>query len=225
MQHFSGFQPETISFLRELSQNNNKAWFDANRERYEAHYIEPAKTFIATIAEPLRQLVPDINAEPRVNGSIFRINRDIRFSRDKTPYKDHLDLWFWEGQRKGALSGLFFRLTAKDLILGAGAHRFTPEQLAGFRAALEDSKKGRRLLQIGDTLEQAGAPLRGEYYKVAPKSLTAGDPQLASLAKFNALYSAFETSHPASLSTPRFVEHCLDCWRQLAPLHRWLAEM
>jgi uncharacterized protein (TIGR02453 family) len=225
MRDFSGFQSETLAFLRELSQNNDKTWFDANRERYEAYYIEPAKAFVAAIGEDLQQLVPGINADPRVNGSIFRINRDIRFSRDKTPYKDHLDLWFWEGQRKGALSGLFFRLTADGLILGAGAHRFTPEQLADFRAALEDADKGRKLLQIGGELAAAGAPLRGEYYKAVPRGFHAEDPRLAGLAKFNALYSAFETAHPANLDTPRFLDHCLDCWRNLVPLHRWLAGM
>ena len=66
------------------------------------------------VATPLRSIAPDIHAEPRVNGSIFRINRDIRFSKDKTPYKDHLDLWFWEGNRKGAVSGFFLQADRDD---------------------------------------------------------------------------------------------------------------
>ena len=70
--------------------------------------------------------MPGIATEARVNGSIFRINRDTRFSKDKTPYKDHLDFWFWEGQRKTALSGLFLRIAPAAVTVGAGAHGFDP---------------------------------------------------------------------------------------------------
>ena len=69
--------------------------------------------------------------EPRINGSLFRINRDIRFSKDKSPYKAHLDLWFWEGEHRGWESpGFFFRLTPTKLMLGAGMHQFPKEHLA-----------------------------------------------------------------------------------------------
>jgi uncharacterized protein (TIGR02453 family) len=111
MAGFAGFGKDTIRFLSGLSANNKAEWFNAHRADYEAHYIEPAKDFVVAVADPLAKLAPGIHAEPKVNGSIFRINRDIRFSKDKTPYKDHLDLWFWQGERKAAISGFFFPLT------------------------------------------------------------------------------------------------------------------
>jgi uncharacterized protein (DUF2461 family) len=78
------FPAETRAFLIDLRRHNTKAWFAANRARCEAGYLEPAKAFVEAVAPTLEEVVPGIAAEPRVNGSIFRINRDVRFSRDKT---------------------------------------------------------------------------------------------------------------------------------------------
>jgi len=64
--------------------HNSKSWFDANRQRYEAAYLDPAKAFVDAIGPQLRELVPGISTEARVNGSIFRINRDTRFSKDNS---------------------------------------------------------------------------------------------------------------------------------------------
>src|SRR5690242_9527174 len=98
---FQGFPKGTVQFLSALRKNNDKAWFDAHRADYEDCYVEPAKAFVAAIAPRLEKLDPRIQAEPKVNGSILRINRDVRFAKDKSPYKDHLDLWFWSGEEKG----------------------------------------------------------------------------------------------------------------------------
>jgi uncharacterized protein (DUF2461 family) len=120
MTAFAGFPPETIRFLRELRANNRKDWFDAHRDDYEAYWVAPAKAFVVAAGRQLAELVPQIRAEPRVLGSILRVNRDTRFSRDPSPYKDHLDFWFWEGERRQAVSGFFARLTPEALGVGAG---------------------------------------------------------------------------------------------------------
>jgi len=88
---FAGFPPEGLAFLDGLARDNTKAYFDAHRATYESALLEPAKAFVVALGEELHTRVsPAIRAEPRVNGSILRINRDTRFSADKTPYKDHL---------------------------------------------------------------------------------------------------------------------------------------
>jgi hypothetical protein len=135
------FPTETLAFLADLRAYNTKPWFDAHRHRYEAAYLEPAKAFVETIAPALEDLVPGIATEPRVNGSIFRIKRDTRFSKDKTPYKDHLDFWFWAGDRRTALSGLFLRIAPDAVIVGAGAHGFDPP--ASLATALRWPTQGR----------------------------------------------------------------------------------
>src|SRR5918998_456518 len=114
------FPRATLDFLTDLRANNSREWFDANRARYERDLVAPAKAFVTAAAPLLDRLAPGISAEPRVLGSIFRINRDTRFSPDKRPYKAHLDLWFWHGRRSDAASGLFLRLTPDELSVGAG---------------------------------------------------------------------------------------------------------
>src|SRR5262245_42696449 len=120
---FSGFPPSTIRFLAGLSKSNDKRWFDAHRDDYERSFIDPARAFVEALGPHLKKLDRGIQAVPKVNGSILRIHRDVRFSKDKRPYKDHLDLWFWSGANRGwDGSGFFFRLSPKRLILGAGTH-------------------------------------------------------------------------------------------------------
>ena len=106
--------------MRDISENNDKTWFDANRDRYEEHWLAPARDFVDAMGDELREIAPDIIAEPKVNGSIRRINRDTRFSRDKTPYKDHLDIGFWEGDKKNMLSGFWFRIGPESVGAPAG---------------------------------------------------------------------------------------------------------
>ena len=87
-------------------------------------------------------------SEPKINGSLFRINRDVRFAKDKRPYKNHVDLWFWHGDRRGWNSpGFFFRLAPDRLILGAGMHRFEKTQLDAFRSAIVDPRAGKALVK------------------------------------------------------------------------------
>jgi hypothetical protein len=136
MSAFGGFPPETIRFLRQLRANNRKDWFDAQRTDYEAFWVAPAEAFVVAAGQLLAELAPGIWAEPRVLGSIFRINRDTRFAHDASPYKDHLDFWFWEGERRRAVSGFFARLTPEFLGVGAGCHGLDPEGLTRFRQAV-----------------------------------------------------------------------------------------
>ena len=134
VQPFTGFPPETLGFLRDLGENNSKAWFDAHRAEYEHAYLAPALSFIAAMDPPLRRLKPTVHADPWLNRSLFRINRDVRFSRDKTPYKDHLDLFFWVSEgRSRERPGFFLRLRFDRLILGAGIHAFDARMLEAYR--------------------------------------------------------------------------------------------
>lgn len=222
MSEFGGFRPQTIFYLKALGQNNRKSWFDANRRGYEEHYIEPAKNFITAIAEPLKKIAPNVHAEPYVNGSIFRINRDIRFSKDKTPYKDHLDMWFWEGERKSAVSGFFFRLTATNLILGAGAHMLRPEKLTTLREKVAAASSRKTLVEAVQSIETAGLDIKGAHYKKLPKGFEADDAHAERFLKHKAIWTDSTEAHPKALGTPEFVGHCMDTFKKCAPLHKWL---
>src|SRR3954454_23912404 len=133
------FPPQTQAFLRDVGANNDREWFAAHRDSYESGYLEPAKAFVEAVAPNLTAIAPEVRAEPRVMGSIFRINRDTRFSADKRPYKEHLDLWFWEGERRTAQSGFYLRVTPELVGIGAGANHLSREAVDRYRAAVCDA--------------------------------------------------------------------------------------
>jgi uncharacterized protein (TIGR02453 family) len=210
------FPPSTLEFLVDLRAHNEKAWFEANRDRYEAGYLGPAKAFVEAVAPHLDTIVPGIHAEPRVLGSIFRINRDIRFSTDKRPYKENLDFWFWEGERRKAVAGLFVRISPDGVGVGAGAHGFEKTRLAAFRSALDDE-----LVTVVEAIEAAGYRVGGEELARTPRGFDV--PAAAErFLRHRALYVHHD--EPPSLATdgaklvPTLVSH----WTELAPLYRWL---
>ena len=109
-------------FLGALRRNNRKQWFDEHRSDYEEQLLEPAKEFVIDLGAKLRTLRPKLQVDPRTNYSVKRINRDIRFARDKKPYKDHQTLWWWEGHEKQGAPGYWFNLTPTRVQLAVGLY-------------------------------------------------------------------------------------------------------
>jgi uncharacterized protein (TIGR02453 family) len=212
----------TLDFLAELRENNNRDWFDAHRSRYEECVLAPAKELVSGLAPRLERLAPGIRAEPRVLGSIFRINRDTRFSPDKRPYKDHLDLWFWHGARATAVSGLFLRLTPESVVIGAGAHGLAKAQLQRFRDAVCDPRAGLELRDIAEGLESAGIGIHGRELTRPPRGHVA-PPDVEPFLLHRALFVA--VTEPAEFATePGLLDRLERRWRPLAPVHRWLVD-
>ena len=220
---FQCFPRETLKFLRALRKNNNKEWFHAHADDYQAYYVTPAKAFVMAAGAEIKRFAPKISAEPRVPGSIFRVNRDIRFSKDKTPYKDHLDFWFWEGQRKQAVSGFFVRVSPDYVGIGAGCHGFDAEHLTTFRRAVADRKTGTALAKAATKLEGAGYALGGTHYKRPPKDFEAA-PAAAPFLLHKALYVHTDAKADVATTERAMLDTCAGHWRALAPLHRWLID-
>jgi uncharacterized protein (TIGR02453 family) len=218
------FPPQTQAFLRDLGAHNDRAWFDAHRDDYQAAYVEPAKAFVAAVAPELARIAPEVQAEPRVLGSIFRINRDTRFSTDKRPYKEHLDLWFWEGERRTAQSGFYLRVTPQLVAIGAGANHLNREGLGHYRAAVCDDEAGPELVAIVARLALAGWELGEPRRQRPPKGWFAEDPDAEPLLCHDGLFIV--RLAPAELATDAeaLVPTCVEVWSALAPLHRWLVD-
>ena len=222
---FEGFPKETVRFLAGLGAHNDKAWFEAHRADYDAAFLAPAQAFVEALAPRLRKIEPAVNAEPRVNGSILRINRDIRFSKNKSPYKDHLDLWFWTGDKKGwDSSGFFFRLRSDRLLLGAGMHGFMPPALARYRQAVLDPKRGAALARVVEAVRAKGYDVGTETYKKVPAGVTPDHPRAAPL-RHSGLHAGWEGKHPPELRTAAFVGYVAERFAAVAPIHRWLREL
>lgn len=222
---FDGFPKETIEYLATLEKNNDKAWFDAHRAEYETCFLQPSVAFVSAIGPRLAKLDPQIHAEPRVNGSILRIHRDVRFSKDKSPYKNHIDLFFWSGDKKGwDNSGFFFRLTPNELMLGAGLHILVPPMLARFRKAVLDKRRGDALARIVAKLRKANLEVGEVGFKKVPRGVPEDHPR-AELLKFSGLHAEWRGRHPKELFTPKFVEFAVKQFTAVADLHEWLQKM
>jgi uncharacterized protein (TIGR02453 family) len=222
---FTGFPSAAFSFLEALATDNSKRTFDAHRVAYDDALIGPARELVADLGGELQARVsPTIQADPRVGGSIFRINRDTRFSKDKTPYKTHLDLFFWEGEgRSRECPGMFLRLTPSTVLLGAGFHHFDPPRLARFRAAVVDETSGRALERALSSVRDAGAAIGGETYKRVPAGFDGSHPR-AGLLLHSALFAYSESPLPSEVASGAFVGWCAGRLERMAPVHLWLRD-
>jgi uncharacterized protein (TIGR02453 family) len=108
----------TFAFLGDLSSPRDKPWFEANRARYEAHLLEPMRSLVATIGPRLKALIPDLECRPQVNKSLTRLNRDLRFARGQSPYKDHMLALFYREGRKKQDPQLFVGLQPTEVWVG-----------------------------------------------------------------------------------------------------------
>jgi uncharacterized protein (TIGR02453 family) len=225
---FTGFPPEGLAFLEGLARDNTKAYFDAHRTTYESALLEPAKGFVVALGEELHARVsPAIRAEPRVNGSILRINRDTRFSADKVPYKEHLDIWLWEGDGPSReRPGFFVRLCPATVTIGVGMHRFERPALEAYREAVGEERTGRELeAALSRATELPDVAVGGgDGYKRVPGGYGPDHPR-AELLRHNALYVSGEWDLPAESSGPGFAPWVAERLEYMAPVERWLTKL
>ena len=224
---FAGFPREGLEFLAGLANDNSKEYFDAHRATYRSALLQPAKDFVVALGAELRARVsPWIRAEPRVNGSILRLNRDIRFTADKRPYKEHLDFWFWEGEEPSReRPGLFVRLRAERVGLGAGMHHFTLPFLTAYRDAVDDERAGAALEDaIARATELPGVALGGLAYKRVPRGIDADHPR-ADLLRHGALYVSGDWDLPGEVSSAAFPSWAAERLERMAPVERWLTKV
>lgn len=220
--HFTGFPPAAPRFFRALAQNNDKAWFAAHRDEYEAAVLAPARAFVVALGARLAKDVPGLVADPRTDRSIFRLHRDIRFSPDKSPFKTHLGLLWWEGMGdKLASSAFYFQLDAKDVYLGLGFYQFTPEALAAYRERVLDPKHGPALIRALRAVEQRGYTVGGERTQRVPRGFDPAHAR-AELLKHKGLYAGISLGLPAALGGPELLPLVHGHFKALLPLHRWL---
>ncbi len=224
--NFKGFPEEAVEFYEELVKNNTKEWFDAHKQDYERFVLEPARDFVYEMGKLLKKIAPGVVADPRVNQSIFRINRDTRFSKDKTPYKTHLGIFLWEGEGKRMdNSGYYFHLEPPSLMLAAGMHCFSKHLMTPYRDAVVDPKNGPALAKALSTVQKNNdLQLWGKHYKKTPRGYDANHKN-AELLLFNGLAVGETMPIPPEFYSAELPEFCLKKWKGMAPVHKWLVGM
>jgi uncharacterized protein (TIGR02453 family) len=220
---FKGFHRETIKFYEELRENNDKHWFENHRQDYENHVLEPARAFVAAMGSKLLELSPEINASPKVDGSIFRIYRDVRFSPDKSPFKTHLGIWFWEGPRKKMeCTGYYFQIEPPILWLGGGMYQIPDDMLGFYRENVVDPKYGKDLERAVREVTGKGYMVGGKHYKRVPRGYDSSHPN-AELLLHKGLWTNVEVRIPDDLFSELCIEYCFKRFKDTAPLNDWLA--
>ena len=132
---YARFYPETLEFLRQLEANNNREWFKENKSRYEEEVLDVALRFIQSMQDPLATIAPRFGAVPtRMGGSLMRVYRDTRFSKNKTPYKTNIGIQFRHEQAKDVHSpGYYLHIDPQQVFVGVGMWRPDSDPLRGIR--------------------------------------------------------------------------------------------
>ena len=218
------FHKKTVAYLKKLSKNNNREWFEANRELYNSDFLEPCVQFIIEMGDKLQDIDPDIVAIPKVDKSIFRLHRDVRFSKDKTPYKTNAGLYFWNGKvKKMEASGFYFHIEPKLLGVGLGIYMFPPHLLKKYREVVSNPSAAKELHQIVRALEKKGFSIGGKKYKKTPKGY---DPntQYPGYLLFDGIYAWFESDNLKIISDGKAVNIIFKIFKDMLPLHKWLVK-
>ncbi|MCP4218287.1 MAG: DUF2461 domain-containing protein [bacterium] len=222
MNGFKGFSKETVTFFENLKENNSKEWFNANKEVFEAHVMEPSVGFVIAMGERLQTIAPDIMAIPRKDKSILRIYRDTRFSKSKQPYKTRMGIIFWEGEgKKVECPGFYFHLEPSKLMMAGGLVNLPKHMMEPYREAVADPDKGKALPGILEALKEKNYKIGRSHYKRVPRGYDPDHPN-KELLKYNGLYASMEEEIPDLLYSAELVDYCFQRFQEMLPLHQWL---
>jgi uncharacterized protein (TIGR02453 family) len=215
------FGPELFGFLAELKTHNDRDWFNANKARYEDDLLEPALAFIEDFAPYLNQISPHLRADARrQGGSLFRIYRDTRFSKDKSPYKTSIAAVIY--LEKGG--SLYVSLASEGLHVGGGSYHLERPQLARLREAIDAGRTGKQIEKITADLRKAKADITAhDAVKTAPRGYSPDHPRI-DLLRLGGLAAMFAHKPVAWLHTAKAKDKVVDSWHQLKPLNDWLAK-
>ncbi len=220
---FDGFPKALPSFLADLKSNNTRDWFEAHRGDYEDLFLIPAKVFVTAMSERLDKLYPGLNAVPKINGSIRRLNRDTRFGKDKSLYHDYLHLIFWKGTKATTAPGFHLVISAGHTGFGTGMWIFSDTELAQYRQKVMQPAVAKDLREmIAQARQVPGQELDEPALKRVPKGFDdASDPDLL---RHKGIVVRGDLMDPSPLFTANATDFAMDLFRTQTPLLRWLDE-
>lgn len=210
------FAPALFQFLIELGFNNDREWFRANKARYDADVRDPLLEFVAEFGERLREISPHYVADPRpAGGSMFRIHRDIRFARDKTPYKTNAGAHFQHRVgREVHGPGFYLHQEPGHVYAGAGIWHPDSKTLGKVRDTIV-ANPARWLGIVEDDGFRQRFQMEGDSLKRAPKGYDPDDPLIDDLKRKD--FVASTTFTEAEACSPGFLDNYADTCRAAAP--------
>jgi uncharacterized protein (TIGR02453 family) len=221
MSDFNGFSKDLFDFFEELKKNNNRTWFNDNKKRYIESVVNPISEFIVCIAPRLKKISRHYTADPRHHGgSMFRIYRDTRFSKDKTPYKTHAGVQFRHKAGKNAHApGFYVHLATDGLFFGGGVWAPPSPQLNQIRDYIADNVRAWARIANAKKVRDVGG-IKGDSLKRPPRGFDAEHIHIEDL-KRKSFYVMSEAKASAALK-PEFIDDVNEAFRRAVPLNRFI---
>lgn len=206
MTAFGGFSDRAVEFYAELAADNSKEFWAGHKAVYESEVRDPMRALVA-------ELEPDFGP-----ATVFRPHRDIRFSKDKTPYKTA------QGAVLGTGPGIgyYVQLDARGLLAGGGYHSHGPDQVARYREAVDREVTGTALAGILAELREGGFEIGGPQLKTRPRGFDADHPRIE-LLRYTSLTAVRTFGTPAWLASRKVLDVVRATWRGVAGLAGWIA--
>ncbi|MFE3259548.1 DUF2461 domain-containing protein [Nocardia sp. NPDC059091] len=206
MTAFTGFPLAGLDFYEDLEADNSKTFWNAHKQVWEKSVRDPMKALVA-------ELEPDFG-----EAKIFRPYRDVRFAKDKSPYKNHQGAVVYSAQ----YSGWYVQISAAGLRVGGGMYAAETAQLAALRVAIDDEVRGTELEGLIAQLVSAGYQIGGDKLATKPKGYDIDHPRIE-LLRHKSLTAGRDFGAPKWLSTPRAAREVRAAWEEMRPLIEWLA--
>ena len=211
---FPGFPPETLQFFRSLARNNNRDWFQPRKTMFDEKVKVPMREFVEALNAGMKSFAPEYATDPAK--AVYRIYRDTRFSKDKTPYKDHIAASFFRsGTGPHKYGGYYVQVSHKDVAVGGGVYMPEPEALLEIRQHIAaNHQKLRKILAVPAVRRSLGE-LQGEQLSRVPKGFLATDPA-ADLLRFKSFF-LYVNLEPEMATTPQFFTEVLTRFKIMKP--------
>lgn len=224
MTGFDGLPKDFFAFFNELHFNNEKAWFETNKERYKASVVEPLSALIAAIGARMPKLTKHIVCDPRPNGgSMFRIYRDTRFSKDKSSYKTNAGIHLRHALGKDAHApGFYLHFAPKEVFFGGGLWMPEPDDLAKIRHAIADKPKDWAKVKAALDETKLFDGIEGEGLARPPKGFDADHPHLEDI-KRKSFYVMHKSSEKTAQSA-KLADEAMAAFTAAKPLMAFLCK-
>ena len=219
---FDGFPRDFFKFLRELTANNNRVWFEENKARFRESVQAPMAAFITAMAPRLRKVSKHFVADPRPNGgSMFRIYRDVRFSKDKRPYKEHAACHFRHALGKDVHApGYYMHLAPDEVFFGGGMWMPPSDALQKIREHIAGKPSAWKAIRVDKRFVKAFGDVDGEALSRPPRGYAPDHPLIADIKRKS--FFAMHQSSLKSASSVGFVDEVAEAFSAASPLMKFL---
>ncbi len=224
MPPFKGLPKDFFVFFKELAANNERAWFEENKQRYKDVVLAPLSDFIAAMAPRVAKITKHIVCDPRPNGgSMFRIYRDVRFAKDKSPYKTNAGVHFRHALGRDAhVPGFYMHFAPDEVFFGGGIWMPEPPALNKVRRAIADEPKSWKKVVDDRVFKTTFNGVEGEALSRPPKGFDAEHPYIGDIKRKS--FFAMHQSSPKVAASPALLDEVEATFRAAKPLMQFVCK-